>query len=189
MSKRLKVLVSVSIVAVLLIAGSTATVMAQEEQTQEQPVEVESEPVRCLQNDALLAKVAELLGMTPEELNDVFEQAQQELKDEIIINYLNKAAENGIITPEEAEEIIKWWQDRPEAVDQLLPWSHITPSISSRHMWSGNCINATPGRYIQSNARQLKVKAENRITTMNSPVSQLHISNAQRTRQHTAACK
>ena len=41
MSKRLKIIVSVSIAAVLLIAGSTATVMAQEEQTQDQPVEVE----------------------------------------------------------------------------------------------------------------------------------------------------
>jgi len=193
MSKKFKVLVSVLIVAVLLIAGSAATVMAQEEpdqeeQTQEQPVEVESEPVRCLRNDALLAKVAELLGMTPEELNDVFEQAQQELKNELFIEYVEKAAENGIITSDEAEEIIEWWQNRPEAVDRLLPWFHITPSINSRHMW-GNCTNATPGLSLQGNTRQLKVKAENRITNMNSPVTRLHISNAQRIRQQTAVCE
>jgi CO dehydrogenase/acetyl-CoA synthase alpha subunit len=188
MSKKVKILVSVLIVAVLLIAGGTATVLAQEEQTQEQPVEVESEPVRYCQNDALLAKVAELLGMTTEELNEVFEQAQQELKDEVIIEYIKKAAENGIITPEEAEEIIEWWKARPEAVDRLLPWSRITPSINSRYMW-GNCSNATPGLSLQGNAEQLRVRAENKITSMNSVAQQLQVSNAQCVQQRTAACK
>jgi len=188
MSKKFKVLVSVLVVAVLLIAGSAATVMAQEEQTQEQPVEVESEPVRYFRNDALLAKVAELMGMTTEELNDVFEQAQQELRDEIIIEYVKEAAENGIITTEEAEKIIEWWKARPEAVDSLLPWSRITQSINSRYMWS-NCNNATPGLSLQGNTEQLKVKAENRITNMNSAAQRLQVSNAQRIRQQTAACK
>ena len=81
MSKRLKVFVSVLIAVALLIVGSAATVMAQEEPTQEEPTEPECELAPCFGNNALLGKVAELLGMTPEELIDIFKQAQQELKD------------------------------------------------------------------------------------------------------------
>lgn len=194
MSKRLKILVSVLIAVVLLIVGSAATVMAQEEPTQEEPTqeeptEPECELAPCFGNNALLAKVAELLGMTPEELIDVFEQAQQELKDEAFIEYVRKAAEKGIITPEEAEEIIKWWENRPEAVDRLLPWFHISPAIRSRHMWAYG-DNVTLGLFsIQGNARQFKLQWENRINTTNGPVPRLHISNAQRNRQQIAVCK
>ncbi len=194
MSKRLRILVSVLVAVVLLIVGSAVTVMAQEEPTQEEPAqeeptELELELASCFGNNALLAKVAELLGMTPEELIDIFKEAQQELRNEAFVKYVEKAAEEGIITPEEAEEIITWWENRPEAVDRLLPWFHILPAIRSRHMRCDS-DNVTPGLFpIPGNVKQFKLRLENRINTASSPVPQLHISNASRIRQQIAVCK
>ena len=76
MSKRIKVLIA-ALVAVLLLTAIPATVvMAQED---------ESEPVPAPQTtvkDALLAKLAEILGISQDELAGAFEQARQELRDE-----------------------------------------------------------------------------------------------------------
>ena len=74
MSRRIKVLISV-LVVVLLTVGSAATVMAEGEATP--PPEAGA---KCLP-----ARVAQILGITQEDLANAFEQARQEIREECCI--------------------------------------------------------------------------------------------------------
>ncbi len=103
MSKRVKIIVSVvAAVFVLSTVGATVAVMAQEGETEPQPVEESSA-------DGLWARVAAMLGISEETLTGAFRQAKQEMTDEA----LAKAVEGGRITGEQAGEIkAKWAQAR-----------------------------------------------------------------------------
>ena len=68
MPQRVKVLVSVLVAVVLLTVGGAATVMANDE-----PTATDNETGR----KGLQARVAEILGVSEEELVNAFEQAQQ----------------------------------------------------------------------------------------------------------------
>ncbi len=158
MSKRLKVLVSVLVAVVLLTVGSAAVVMAQEEPTP--APEASTKYLMATANTTgLLARVAEKLGVTEEELANAFKEAQQEIRGEAFITWLDKAVEEGRITEDEAEEIREWWQQRPEVLDQglssdacffpALRGSHMGdgfkgwrasgfPALRGRHMWGGH---------------------------------------------------
>ena len=112
MSKKVKVLISALLVAVLLTIGVTATVMAEEEEETTPPPEENTQ--------RLLDRVAEILGIDEVDLIAAFKQAQQEMKEEAFINRLNQAVEEGYITQEQADEIIEWWQQRPD--DAIREW-------------------------------------------------------------------
>ena len=72
MSRRIKVMISAVVAVVVLTVGSTATVMANGEATP--PPEAGTE--------CFLARVAQILGITWEDLTNAFEQARQELWEE-----------------------------------------------------------------------------------------------------------
>ena len=110
MSKRMKVLVSVLVAVLLLVASGTAIAMAQEEE----------EPAPPVESNGLLARVAEILGISEEDLIDAFGQARQEMREEVFYEALDKAVAEGIITEEEAEEIAEWWEQKPDVLDQGL---------------------------------------------------------------------
>ena len=107
MSKKVKVLISAVVVALLLTVGATVTVMeeGEEEETGE---------------NGLLGRVAEILGIDEEELTAAFEQAQQEMSEETFIRALDKAVEEERITREQANEIIEWWLEKPD--DAIEAW-------------------------------------------------------------------
>ena len=129
MSKKVKVLVSVLVAVVLLTVGGVATVMAQEEEP------VQEEPAPQLEGrTGLLAKVAEILGISQEELGNAFRQAQQEMMQEAFIRALDKAVEEGLITQQEADEIKEWWENKPEALDRLTPGARILKASRFRQM-------------------------------------------------------
>lgn len=110
MSKRMKVLVSVLVAVLLLTVGGTAIAMAQEEE----------EPAPPVESNGLLARVAEILDIPEEDLIDAFGQARQEMREEVFLNALDKAVEEGIITQEEAGELKEWWAQKPDVLDQGL---------------------------------------------------------------------
>ena len=112
MSKKLKVLISAMVVALLLTVGATVTVMAEGEAETTPPPEVSE--------NALLERVAAILGIDEEDLVNAFEQAQQEMCEEAFINRLNQAVEEGLITREQADEIIEWWLEKPD--DAIEAW-------------------------------------------------------------------
>lgn len=110
MSKKMKVLVSVLVAVLLLGVVGTATVLAQDDEDEAVP-----------QADTLLARVAEILGISEEDLTAAFRQARQEMVEEkwneALDRWLEKALAEGLITEDEAEEIREWWADKPEALD------------------------------------------------------------------------
>lgn len=125
MSKRMKVLVAVLAAVFLLAVGGTAMVMAQDE---------EPAPAPETEANGLLARVAEILDISQEELADAFEQARQEMRQETFLRFLEKAVKEGRITQQEADEFLEWWEQRPETCDRLLLRARIHQAIGSRQM-------------------------------------------------------
>jgi len=139
MSKKVKVVVSVLVAVVLLTVGGAATVMAQDEPVEEEPVQdepVQDDPELAPYSGAngLLARVAEILDVSREELVDAFKQAREEMREEAFVRYLDKAVEKGLITQPEADEIAEWWSNRPEAVERPMLRARISKAIRSRQM-------------------------------------------------------
>jgi len=127
MSRKVKILISALLVALLLTVGATATVMAQEEEETTPPLEVSEK--------GLLDRVADILGINKEDLIDAFKQAQQEMWDEAFISRLNKAVEEGYITQAQADEITKWWEQRPEGIGE---WWGEKPEVLEPGMFKHN---------------------------------------------------
>ena len=117
MSKKAKVLISILIAALLLTMGGVTMVMAEGEEETTPPPEATKQ--------SLLERVAEILNINQEDLIDAFKQAQQEMKDEAFIKHLNHAVASGHITQEQADEIIEWWELRPD--DEIREWRELMP--------------------------------------------------------------
>ena len=152
MSKRVKVLVSVLGVVVLLTVAGSAVVMAQGESTLVSEVSTKGrlatgvEPrielgksfgyVGDNMSGGLLARVAGILGIPQEELDNAFQQAQQEVREEAFIRTLDRAVEKGRITEEEADEIKAWYEQKPEVLSSgLFQRARISRAIRGRNMW------------------------------------------------------
>lgn len=117
MSKKMKVLISVLVALLVLTVGGTTIAMAQEdEELEPQDEEFTTE----VESNCLLTRVAETLGIPEEELIEAFQQARQEMMEErweeTSNQALEKAVAEGLLTPEEAEEIREWWEEKPEAL-------------------------------------------------------------------------
>ena len=127
MSKKMKTLVAVVVALLVLTVGSTAMVIAQDEEPAPPPTpEIES--------NAFLQKVAEILGISVEELISIFQEARQEMRQDAFQRFLNRAVEEERITEEEAQQILEWWEQRPEACDRLLLRARICQATRSRQM-------------------------------------------------------
>lgn len=132
MSKKVKILISLVVAILLLAMGGTATVMAQEE---------ESIPPPRTGGEGVLAQVADILNIPQEELASAFNQARQEMRQETFHRFLNKAVGQGRLTQDEADPIINWWEQRPEAVDRIcLPRFFNSPPLAKGHGWSGDRV-------------------------------------------------
>lgn len=68
--------------------------------------------------DKFTSRVAEILGLDQAQVEDAMKQARQELRDEAMQSKLSSLVEKGLITQEQADEYLDWYQSRPEA----LPW-------------------------------------------------------------------
>lgn len=128
MSKKVRVLISALVVALLLTVGGVTIVMAEGEEETTPPPEASAE--------GLLERVADILEIDQEDLIDAFKQAQQEMKEEAFINRLNQAVEEGRITREQANEIIGWWELRPD--DEIREWWELKPEVIKPGMFEHN---------------------------------------------------
>ncbi|MFC1897718.1 hypothetical protein ACFLX8_04040 [Chloroflexota bacterium] len=136
MSKKVKVLISVLVLALLLAMGATTTVLAQGEE--------ETTPPEASEN-GLLERVAGILGIDEEDLVNAFKQAQREMCEDTFINRLNQAVEEGRITQEHADELVEWWQQRPEAIEPGM-FKHTLRSrvMPQFHMQNGPRVGFCP---------------------------------------------
>ena len=67
----------------------------------------------------LAIKVAEILGMEAEVVDDAITQARKELRNEAVQHKLNALVEKGRLTQEQADEHFNWIQLRPEGAPAI----------------------------------------------------------------------
>ena len=69
--------------------------------------------------DTLLDRVAQIyqektgVAIDPQQLKDAFAQAQSEMQDKALGDWLQKLVDEGKITKDQADAYLKWWQERP----------------------------------------------------------------------------
>ena len=137
MSKRVKIImVGVAVVLALTLA-LTAVAFASE------PDE-EGEPACEGPWQAYMGKVAGQLGIDEEQLEDACTAAHQEMRDEAIERFLERAVEEGCIDEQESAEIVEWWSNRPAALgdlgDCMRPHARIKSRVQHRViavLWQG----------------------------------------------------
>lgn len=71
--------------------------------------------------NTLIARVAAILGIDQTKLEDAFTQAQKEMRDEALTNYLDQLVKDGKITQEQADQYKSWLDQKPAGLDQLGP--------------------------------------------------------------------
>ncbi|HEY83417.1 MAG TPA: hypothetical protein G4O01_09080 [Dehalococcoidia bacterium] len=144
MSRKMKLL-SLVLVAMLLISvgGATVALAQEDEEAEPQEEQIETEVVEeampTMAPGVLFGRVAEILGVSEEELKEAFIQARQEMMEErweeAFYRLLDKAVEEGLLTQEEADEIKDWWEQRPEALNlEMLKrtFGFIAPHLKNR---------------------------------------------------------
>jgi hypothetical protein len=62
----------------------------------------------------LMSRVAAILGIDQQKLEDAFAQAQSEMQDEALDSWLKSLVDEGKITQEQADQYKQWWQSRPD---------------------------------------------------------------------------
>jgi hypothetical protein len=141
MRKRTKFLVIAIVAVLVLTAGIATTVFASgssgaesdgvkvllAENVQEVVTEEGDEDEGPLQT--FISKVASILGVTEEELTDAFEQACQEMCDEALEQRLQEAVLAGYLTQEEADQIMEWWQSRPDVLEGCCLPGHFAGGV------------------------------------------------------------
>ena len=84
------------------------------------------------QSDSLLGRVAKILGLDQQTVEDAFEQARNEMQVEAMDRHLENLVDEGIISEEEAAEYKEWLDSRPdtkEYCDQIKEWMKDKPDM------------------------------------------------------------
>ena len=107
--RRSRKLILIALLAVVVLAGSIggAALAQAEDEDSSQP-------------ETLLTRVAEILGIDQQELENAFAQARSETKDE----HLQYMIDQGIITQEQADEHKTWMESRPDTTFGLGGHGH-----------------------------------------------------------------
>ena len=61
-----------------------------------------------------ISKVASILELDEDTVSDAFEQARSEIAEERVEAMLDAKVEKGLITQDQADEYLEWFQDRPD---------------------------------------------------------------------------
>lgn len=105
MRKRHWLIGPLAVMALVLGLGS-ATVLAQESKSEDS-------------RTGIIARVAAILGLEEQQVQDAFDQARQELRDErfeaMVGQRLEALVESGRITQEQADELGEWYASRPDS--------------------------------------------------------------------------
>ena len=104
---RRKRFVLIVVLAALLLVGSLAGLAL-----------AQTESGSAGSGNTLLARVAAILGIDQQKVEDAFVQAQKETQNEALDSYLKNLVDQGKITQQQADQYKSWWQARP---DTLLP--------------------------------------------------------------------
>ena len=144
MSKRIKVFMAVLAAVLLLGMGGAAAVMADED----------PDPTQETGGKGLLARVAQILEISQEDLSNAFKQAREEFRQE----KLNRTMEKGSISPEQAEKIRERWEHRLELSQAGAPDVFLKLVDKAEEQ----------GRITSGEAGEIRVWWEQRPETLNS---------------------
>ena len=141
---RSKKLIVIAVLAVVVLAGTIGGIaLAQEDG------EVNGDNS---QPQTLLARVAAILSIDQQELEDAFAQAKSELRNEALDSYLQNLVDEGKITQEDADQYKAWWQAKPDMEpfrQQLEQWKQVEPGMPENfglrgmprmRSYSGHCF-------------------------------------------------
>ena len=107
--KKLVVGLAAAIVVVLGLAGGTVLAQSADEDGEKK---------------TFAERVAEILGLESDTVEDALKQASSEMRDERTDAWLDNAVEAEKITQEEADAYSDWLDDRPEGVGEWLRFSY-----------------------------------------------------------------
>lgn len=105
-------------VVVLVVGATTGAVMASTDDGEETQPET--------RHEEMLNRVCEIyeentgVAIDPEQLKNALEQARDEMRDKALENRLQTMVDEGRITQEEADQLLEWWQSRPDVELQGL---------------------------------------------------------------------
>lgn len=115
--RRRKWFVPVVVVSILLIGGITGGVVAGASDSSinaEEHIEAANRYQLLLDRACAIYEEETGTAIDQEQLKDALKQARQEMRQEALENWLQKLVDNGEITQEEADQLLEWWQSRPD---------------------------------------------------------------------------
>jgi len=96
--------------AVLALGITGGVIWAQEGDTQNDAAQDDTA------KKSMASRVAGILGLGEEEVQDAFKQAGREMRDEKFQTRMDRLVEQGKITEDEAVAAVDWYQSRPENI-------------------------------------------------------------------------
>ena len=90
------------------------------------------------QGKTLLARVADILGIDQQKLEDAYNQAKKEMSDEALTSKLDTLVKAGKLTQEQADQYKQWWESRPDV-----------PNITDGKALQGGGLGCYPGRMMR----------------------------------------
>ena len=85
----------------------------------------------------LIARVATILGIEEQQVQDAFDQARREIQDERLEQKLDKLVENGYLTQEQADQLREWYQARPDGVYPGFGSGGLSPRLGGHFGFGG----------------------------------------------------
>ena len=138
--RRSKKFILIALLAVVVLVGSTAGVIFAQTGNGDG-----SQP------KTLLARVAEILEIDQQRLEDAFAQARGEMKDEALDRYLQNLVEQGRITQEQADQYRSWIQAKPDTSQfqqQITEWQQAMPGVPAElKEWQQSRPDIPPGSF------------------------------------------
>ena len=110
MTKR-RWIVTAAVVGLLIVGVTGGTLMAQQGG---------SDDGDAAETKSFADRVAEILGLDTETVEDAFDQAKRGMFDERVRKKLDAAVEKGLIDQAKADEILEWLAERPDGVPSWL---------------------------------------------------------------------
>lgn len=126
------VIVTALVAAVLLVGGIGGVVYAQAKNGGYGQIGVTLASDNASQPKTLLARVAAILGIEQQKVEDAFAQARSETQDEALDNHLKNLVDQGKITQEQADQYKAWVKSKPDMTQyeqQLRDWQNARPDI------------------------------------------------------------
>ncbi len=129
MWRRKKFLLVGLLAAVLLVGSIGGVALAQTENGDDN------------QPKTLLARVAEILGIDQQKVEDAFAQAQSEMQTEALQNRLQNLVDQGKMTQGEADQYLEWQQSKPDVPVGFGSRGHGGfRGMVGPYGWGGRCV-------------------------------------------------